>query len=82
MKTLYKLKMLLKIVNMKILCKLFGHPDRPHYHERSSVISCDGGCEKWQKVYEITECPRCGAWEKDLTNTGFGKSLKEIIEQE
>ena len=63
---------------MKILCKLFGHPDRPHYHNETSVFPCNGGCEKLEDVYEITTCPRCGEWEKNLTDTKIGQ--KSIIE--
>ena len=43
----------------KIICYLFGHPDRPHYHQKDDVVSCNGGCERYTKVYEILPCPRC-----------------------
>ena len=44
----------------KILCKIFGCPNRPHYHKKTDVYSCRGGCEKYGKVYSIEPCPRCG----------------------
>lgn len=46
----------------KLICKIFGHPDRPHLHEPTDVITCNGGCEKrYGKVHWIDFCPRCGA---------------------
>ena len=65
---------------MKILCKIFGHPDRPHYHRKDDVVPCNGGCEKHEKVYEISTCPRCGAWEKDITESEVAQELKSLLD--
>jgi hypothetical protein len=48
---------------MKILCKILGHSDRPHYHRATDVVSCLGGCERYEKVAEVEPCPRCGSIE-------------------
>lgn len=42
-----------------ILCKIFGHPDRKHYHRPSDVVWCNGGCEKTDIIYEVMPCGRC-----------------------
>lgn len=45
----------------KILCKIFGHPSRKHYHRSTDAVWCKGGCERGSKeeIYEILPCERC-----------------------
>ena len=45
----------------KLLCKLFGHPNREHYHRATDVVTCQGGCEKYEIVHEVLSCKRCNA---------------------
>lgn len=40
-------------------CWLFGHKYQEHLHRETNVISCSGGCEKYECV-KILPCVRCG----------------------
>lgn len=43
----------------RLLCKIFGHPDRQHYHKYTDICWCNGGCERYERVYFVFNCPRC-----------------------
>lgn len=63
----------------KFICKIFGHPNRPHYHRKTDIVACSSGCEKVEKVYEIESCPRCGFYQPPagVCNHNYVYSHKE-----
>lgn len=67
-----------KRLDMKILCAIFGHLDRPHYHKATDVASCNGGCEKHISVHYVEACKRCGEGEQ-YTYKVEVESFKDIV---